>query len=65
VPGSERIRPTPDARETLEEARQAKVIDAVGGGAYSGRDHTILQVDHTPEPGLVRIGATPTTRHEH
>jgi hypothetical protein len=28
-------------------------------------DHTTLQVDHAPEPGLVRIGATPTTRHEH
>jgi cobalt-zinc-cadmium efflux system protein len=26
-------------------------------------DHTTLQVDHAPEPGLVRIGATPTTRH--
>jgi cobalt-zinc-cadmium efflux system protein len=28
-------------------------------------DHTNLQDDHAPEPGLVRIGATPTTRHEH
>jgi hypothetical protein len=28
-------------------------------------DHTTLQVDHALEPSLVRIGATPTTRHEH
>ncbi len=28
-------------------------------------DHTTLQVDHLPETGLVRVGATPTTRHEH
>jgi transcriptional regulator GlxA family with amidase domain len=35
VPDSERIRPAPDARATLEEGRQAKAIDAGGRGGYS------------------------------